>query len=204
MAAGTPRTLERTQAARAPTLHRTSRVHAQANAPLVRAAKRPNLGPIRRTRALLRAARLAIPLESTGARRRRTISCDGAAIRTAGPATWWITSCRSPAVVPTRPATCNGKRPRKGRQRTGWSDADALAREGTDRREALEIVSFKQLVSPPPANSPGRGLQPPLHTAGPPARTRPDPPPETSRGSGRRPALCPPETSPSTSARSSG
>src|SRR6266513_4972266 len=71
VAADTPRTLERIHAARAPTVHHTSRVHAQANAPLVRGAKRPNLGPTRRTRGPRLAARRTIPLESTGARRGR-------------------------------------------------------------------------------------------------------------------------------------
>jgi len=107
-AAGTLRTLEPTPPARAPTPPHTSGVHA--------GAKRPNLGPTRHTRGPRPAARLVIPLESTGARRRRTISCGRAAIRTAGPAMWWITSCRSPVVVPMRPATCSGNRPRKRRR----------------------------------------------------------------------------------------
>src|SRR5205085_12498129 len=62
----------------------TFRVHARVNAPLVRGATRPNRGPTHRTRGLLRAARLASPLESTAARPRRTISCDRAAIHAAG------------------------------------------------------------------------------------------------------------------------
>src|SRR5205807_8540226 len=101
----------------------------------------------RRARALLRAARLAIQLESTGARRRRTISCDRAAIRTAGPAMWWITSCRSPVVVPTRPATCSGRRPRKGRQRTRPRDADAAP--GIERPLSHPQLIFSKSLTRP-------------------------------------------------------
>lgn len=139
MAAGIHPTLEFTPPARAPTPPHTSGVHAR--------AKRPNLGPTRHTRGLPPAARLVIPLESTGARRRRTISCDRAAIRTAGPAMWWITSCRSPVVVPMRPATCSGKRPRTGRQRIGWSDAGAAP--GIERPLSHPQLIFSKSLTQP-------------------------------------------------------
>src|SRR5439155_25030904 len=71
-------------------------------------------------------------IASIAVRRRRTISCGGAVIRTAGPATWSITSCRSPAAVPTRPATCSGRRRGRRRQRTGWSGGVARDRGGGD------------------------------------------------------------------------
>src|SRR5205814_8308762 len=123
----------------APTPRHTSGVHAR--------AKRPNLGPTRHTRGPRPAARLVIPLESTEARRRRTISCDRAAIRTAGPATWWITSCRSPVVVPTRRATCSGRRRRRGRPRTRASDGGAAS--GIERPLSHPQLIFSKSLTQP-------------------------------------------------------
>ena len=134
VAEGTLLILGCTPAARAPTpLTHAPRVHARDNAPLVRGATRPNLGPTRRTRAPLPAPRPVTPTACTGAKRRRTTSCGRRGILTAGRDMSWITWCRSRAVVPTRPATCSGRRWARRRRRTRWSGRGAARHAGIDR-----------------------------------------------------------------------
>ena len=134
MAEGTLLILGRTPAARAPTpLTHAPRVHARDNAPLVRGATRPNLGPTRRTRAPLPAPRPVTPTACTGAKRRRTTSCGRRGILTAGRDMSWITWCRLRAVVPTRPATCSGRRWARRRRRTRWSGRGAPRHGAIDR-----------------------------------------------------------------------
>ena len=134
MAAGTPLILGRTPAARAPRpLTHAPRVHVRDSALLVRGATRPTLDPTRRTRAPRLARRPVTPTASTGAKRRRTTSCGRRGILAAGRAMSWITWCRSPAAVPTRPATCSGRRWARRRRRTRWSGRGAPRHGAIDR-----------------------------------------------------------------------
>ena len=118
MAEGTPLVLGRPPAARAPT-------------PLTHASR--VLGPTRRTRAPPLVPRRAPPTASAEAKWRRTTSCVRRGILTAGRDMSWITWCRSPAAVPTRPATCSGRRWARRRRRTRWSGRGAPRHGAIDR-----------------------------------------------------------------------
>ena len=141
VAEGTPLILGRTPAARAPTsLTHAQRAHPPDNAPLVRGATRPTLDPTRRTRAPRLARRPVTPTASTGAKRRRTTSCGRRGILTGGRDTSWITWCRSRAVVPTRPATCSGRRWARRRRRTRWSGRGAPRHAAIDRPSRVGLM----------------------------------------------------------------